>query len=783
MKRIALLTVTFLTVIGISTAQTNRAGVASSSMSIVSIDNPQYSLYGAKNIAVTLENSGANTITSFDIMYSLNGVDPITEQVSNIAIESGQTYTHHFAHTWNAIPGEYEVAAEITAVNQQPITVQVENTTLAKTMHMATRSVANFPLFEEFTASTCPPCYSFNLVFNPFLVQHAGQYAIVKYAMNWPGSGDPYYTAEGGTRRNYYGVSGVPSLFTGGSTTSTTLAAVTNAFNNALAKEAFFEINATATVNSSNIAEISIEVIPYVSASNIRLHTVVVENTTTGNVGSNGEKEFHYVMMKMLPNADGTTFSATQGETNTFEFVYDLTSTHIEDFEDLQLVVFIQNHSTKEVLQAHMDEILYQLDGIDLWTTSVDVDKFSLLGEQDVTATVRNRGIEAITSFDIEYNTDNGTPVTESVTGLNLLSNETYEYTFNQKWNAPAGMHNLTAKISNVNGEGQDGNPYNDEASLTVFVASKSVANKPLFEQFTSSTSAPSAEFNTIFNPFIESHIDDISIIKYPLKMPGNGDPYYTGESGKRGTYYDVNNVPKLYVDGVSVPTTQEGINDAFSASSAKGTYMDIDLTASVDKSNLKVTANVGVHSYITVDQLNLYGAIVERETTGNVGNNGETSFKYTLIKMLPNANGTEFSITDGQTKQFELSASLKNTKLEDVNDLDVVFLVQHDESKVVLQSNMVKLSTGGTGIDNTSIANLSIYPNPAQNEVTIQSMSNESIVSIEIYSITGSLAFSKQYSDAQQQVTLNLDQPKGMYMIKVTTQDGKHSVSKLIIQ
>ena len=34
--------------------------------------------------------------------------------------------------------------------------------------------------------------------------------------MNWPGNGDPYYTEEGGTRRFYYGVDGVPMAFLDG---------------------------------------------------------------------------------------------------------------------------------------------------------------------------------------------------------------------------------------------------------------------------------------------------------------------------------------------------------------------------------------------------------------------------------------------------------------------------------------------------------------------------------------------------------------------------------------
>ena len=37
-----------------------------------------------------------------------------------------------------------------------------------------------------------------------FCNNNPGKYTYVKYQMNWPAPGDPYYTNEGGVRKTYY---------------------------------------------------------------------------------------------------------------------------------------------------------------------------------------------------------------------------------------------------------------------------------------------------------------------------------------------------------------------------------------------------------------------------------------------------------------------------------------------------------------------------------------------------------------------------------------------------
>ena len=54
--------------------------------------------------------------------------------------------------------------------------------------------------------------------------------------------------------------------------------------------------------------------------------------------------------MKMLPNAQGTTVSLQTGELKRLEFTQDLSSTHVEEMSDLEVAIWVQNYSTKEVL-------------------------------------------------------------------------------------------------------------------------------------------------------------------------------------------------------------------------------------------------------------------------------------------------------------------------------------------------------------------------------------------------------------------------------------------------
>jgi hypothetical protein len=210
-------------------------------IAVSSINNDAYAIYDNYNISATVKNVGLNPVTSFDVSYQINDDAIITESISGVSISSGQTYTHTFDPTWEAVAGIYQVDVNVSNINENGDDDDMSNNSLAKQIHIASQSVANLPLFESFTSSTCGPCNTFNSnTFSPFLNSHIGEYAIIKYQMSWPPPGDPYYTAEGGVRRAYYGVTGVPSLFTGGSATSTSAVGLENALYDSSSKGCLF---------------------------------------------------------------------------------------------------------------------------------------------------------------------------------------------------------------------------------------------------------------------------------------------------------------------------------------------------------------------------------------------------------------------------------------------------------------------------------------------------------------------------------------------------------------
>ena len=310
---------------------------------------------GEQEITGKVINEGLTQINSFDINWTLDGGDLNTTSYTGLSLNTNQIYNFTADQNLVADPGTHQIKVWVSNVNED-FDQNPDNDTINRTVGVATQTVQRRPLFEEFTSSTCAPCASFNNgVFNPFVDQHGEEIALIKYQMSWPGSGDPYYTPEGGVRRTYYGVSAVPQLFVEGANVATSSAAVNNAFNNGMANPAFMSIEAIQVIEG-DVISVEAQFLPYVDLFDVTVHMAVIEKVTTGNVASNGETEFHHVMMKMLPDASGTTVDLLAGETTTLSYSHDMSSTFVEEMDDLMVVVFVQDNSNKGILQAAYSE-------------------------------------------------------------------------------------------------------------------------------------------------------------------------------------------------------------------------------------------------------------------------------------------------------------------------------------------------------------------------------------------------------------------------------------------
>ena len=77
----------------------------------------------------------------------------------------------------------------------------------------------------------------------------------------------------------------------------------------------------------------------------------------------------------------------------------------------------------------------------------------------------------------------------------------------------------------------------------------------------------------------------------------------------------------------------------------------------------------------------------------------------------------------------------------------------------------------------------LSIFPNPSNGEVNISLQNEKKVSTLEVYSITGALVYSKTYNANLSNLKVNINQPQGVYMVRVTLSNGETSIGKLIVK
>jgi hypothetical protein len=322
---------------------------------------------------------------------------------------------------------------------------------------------------------------------------------------------------------------------------------------------------------------------------------------------------------------------------------------------------------------------------LDLAMVSIDVPSY-FVDPQDVTGKVANMGLQPISSFDLNWQLDEDEIFTKSYSGLNLAIGEEYNYLSDHVLNPDPGSYNLKVWVSNINNLGVDDVPENDLLEKIIGIPTQTVTRKPLFEEFTSSTCAPCATFNNnVFNAFTQQNADIITLIKYQMNWPGSGDPYYTAEGGVRRNYYGVSGVPSLFTDGRSTPTTAGGVNAALNTSLATPAFVVIEGQHIIE--GTMVTAQANITSYVDLHNLTLHMVVIEKLTTGNVGTNGETSFKHVMMKMIPDAYGSNVSVESGVPHKLTLSVDMNGTFVEEMDDLKVVIFLQDDVTKNIFQS------------------------------------------------------------------------------------------------
>lgn len=343
------------------------------------------------------------------------------------------------------------------------------------------------PLHEVLTSSTCGPCLQGNANLQSIFDPDPHKQVYLRYQMNFPSIGDPYYTTEGGDRRLFYNRSGIPLLFVDGFY-------VGNPINyTAAMRDGFYAVSTNIKLlvdyevrcKTVNIDVKVISTGTYPAGNKLRL--AIFEETTRRNATSNQETHFYHVMKKFAPDENGINLGAlSPGDTvslstsYTFQGDYRLPTAagneidhsiehSVEEFYDLGIAAFVQNDASGTVHQAAygVDRILR--DGAMIKMLE-PFDDYINGAPYTVTTIFENWQESQINSADFHYSVDGGPTRTTSISGLNIGKGDRYTVYHSMTWTPPGpGTYTIRSWADNFSG-GNDQVSCNDTLTQTITI-------------------------------------------------------------------------------------------------------------------------------------------------------------------------------------------------------------------------------------------------------------------------------------------------------------------------
>ena len=396
----------------------------------------------------------------------------------------------------------------------------------------------------------------------------------------------------------------------------------------------------------------------------------------------------------------------------------------------------------------------------DLSVTKGTMPEYLILSQApfSVTAEFFSIGTAKVSSADLNYSVNGGAVVTGAGTGvaINVFSKQTLAHP--TKWTpSTIGVYTIKVWASNINGNA-DQNKSNDTGTIVVNVVDNFTPRVILDEVFTSSTCPPCNPGNANFLAVTTAKDPKyFTVVKYQMNYPGTGDPYYTAECGTRHSFYGINSIPRMEVDGGwdgNANSYTSALHDGFQA---KPAFMEVSGTSSVKWKTVSITANIKPLTDITSTSLRLFAAVNEKQTVKNVKTNGETDFLHVMKKMVPDANGTLLTgLTKNTTKTVNLSwtapgvytlapsgASPINiatqNSIEEFSDLEVVLWVQDVSTKEVWQSGYTTHTYLGLDQQNNNVQSIGIHPNPTNGVTKVSFMlNNEQNINVQVVDALG---------------------------------------------
>jgi hypothetical protein len=279
---------------------------------------------------------------------------------------------------------------------------------------------------------------------------------------------------------------------------------------------------------------------------------------------------------------------------------------------------------------------------------------------------------------------------TKTITSLN--SGQSTNVTFDDLTITPGEGLDISV-VTNLTG---DENPTNNTLNqYTIYLPG--TVRSVLLEEWTSSTCGPCAGNNPTIDAFVAARFDSVVPIKYHMNWPSPGnDPMYLynpTQATDRRTYYGVNSVPNVIMDGVVNPSypysTPTSLPGAFYPRKNVGTPIAMSVTDTRISNGDSVKADITIQILSPLNPGDYYLRVhaIERHIHYNTapGTNGEKDFYDVFRKAYPNSLGISVPTALG-TYNYSITYAIDKVVWVDSMIYTAAF-VQNDQTKEVLNS------------------------------------------------------------------------------------------------
>ncbi|MEJ2596283.1 MAG: T9SS type A sorting domain-containing protein [bacterium] len=432
----------------------------------------------------------------------------------------------------------------------------------------------------------------------------------------------------------------------------------------------------------------------------------------------------------------------------------------------------------------------------DIALEEVTMPSFMMPGEVEVAGVIRNLSGETLTSIDVSYTMNGGTPVSQTF-NVNVGPLETYEFMFDDPLSLmDFGAYTFEVVISNPNGE-EDENPDNDMITHVVNVVEDMPQKRVVGEEATGTWCGwcprgavwmeyMADEYPETFIGIAVHNNDPMEHDEYDAGMAPLIPGYPSGLVDRLSEAYDPSQFEAVYLEQIDeIPPAHVSLESVMLDGNELSFNVRADFVAQA--SNLRFNAVLKEDNVTGTtsgyNQANYYsgggnGPMGGYEDLPNPVPASMMVYDDVARTILGGWNGSPGSlpqtVSAGQSYWYSYSVTLQSGW--DVNEINIVgMLIDTDNGRIL---NAVESNDNTVGIFNNPYeeATFSVYPNPAVDRMTIDAPGADRI---EVVNFMGQVI--RQMEGTGRPVELNVGEfDAGIYFVRVS--EGESTTTRKVI-